>query len=65
MRELHNLTNYVKITTMSMNVLCSDESIAENEKMFNSKEFYITPDGDITFTSAQGVNELVLAHMTA
>ena len=55
----------MKITTMSMNVVYTEESIAELEKMFNSKEFYLTPDGTITFTSSIGVNELVLAHMTA
>ena len=64
-RELHSVTNYVKISTMSMNVLYTEESIEEINKMFDSKEFYITPDGEITFTSAQGVNELVIAHMTA
>ena len=63
--KLERLTADFDGDTMSMNVLYTEESIKEIENMFNSKEFYITPDGEIAFTMSQGVTELVIAHMTA
>lgn len=63
--RLERLTADFDGDTMSMNVLYTEESIKEIEKMLNSKEYYITPDGEITFTMSVAVNELVVAHMSA
>lgn len=50
--------------TVGFNVLYTDESIDEIKKMLASKEMYITPDGDITYSANNDVLDLTLAHMT-
>lgn len=50
--------------TCSLNVLFTQESINELNKYLNSKEAYVTPTGDITYSSATDVVELVMAEIT-
>lgn len=50
--------------TVGFNVLYTEESIDEIKKMLASKEMYVTPDGDITYSANNDVIDLTLAHMT-
>jgi len=63
--HLETLTADFDGDTMSANTMHTDESIAEIEKMLNDRKYYVSPEGEIIFTSSVGVNELVIAHMTA
>jgi len=54
----------LKITTVSVNILYTEESVDEINKLLNSKEYYITPEGEIAYSVKNDVLELVLAHMT-
>jgi hypothetical protein len=48
----------------SLNILYTDESIKEIEKILNSKTYYVTPDGNITYSFKTEPLEYVLGHMT-
>jgi hypothetical protein len=50
---------------VSLNVLYTEESIAEINKLLNSKEFYITPTGEITFSIKTDTLELVMLHLSS
>lgn len=50
---------------VSLNVLYTEESIAEITKLLNSKEFYITPTGEITFSVKTDTLELVMLHLSS
>lgn len=45
-------------------ILFTRESISELNKIMDSVEFYITPDNQITYSSATGPLDYVLAHMS-
>jgi len=51
--------------TGSLNIITSKEGVEEINKMLDSKEFYITPEGDITYSANSDTINLILAHMTA
>jgi len=49
---------------MSSNGLLTAESIAEVKRILNTKEYYITPDGEATYTIATDTLEYVMAHLS-
>lgn len=48
----------------SLSVVYTDESIAEIDKLLNSKEFYISPDGKLLYSAETDTIKLVLKHLT-
>lgn len=50
--------------TGSLNILYTEESIKEIDKILSSKTFYLTPNGDITYSFKTEPLEYVLGHMT-
>jgi len=48
----------------SLNTFESDDSNTEVAKLMNSKEYYLAPDGSLTFSSKTDVIDLVLKHLT-
>jgi len=50
--------------TVGLNILYTDESISEINKLLDKKEFYLTPDGKIQHSSDSDTISLVLKHMT-
>lgn len=50
--------------TISLTTLTTEESIKEINDMLDSKEFYITPSGELAFSVKNPVLDLVLAHMS-
>ena len=50
--------------TVSLNILYTEESLNELNKMLNDKKFYITTEGKITYSAGTTVTNLVLKHLT-
>ncbi len=50
--------------TVSLNVLYSDEAIAEVKKFLNSRDFYLNTDGTLAFSCATDTVKEVLQYMT-
>ena len=50
---------------MSFNVLYTDESIKEIDRVLNSKEFYIKTDGNLMYKAGNDIINLVMSHLTA
>jgi hypothetical protein len=48
----------------SLNILYTDESIKEIDRTFTEKEYYITPEGHITYSAKTAPLEFILGHMT-
>ena len=48
----------------SLNILYTDESISEVKNMFDNKSYYLTPQGNITYSAKTEPLEYILGHMT-
>lgn len=49
---------------VSVNIGMTDDTIVEIDKLLLDKSYYLTPEGEITFSVANAVLSLVLAHAT-
>jgi len=52
------------LDTVSFIVLYTDDSVAEIEKILKSKEFYLTPDGKLTYSAESDTVNYVLQYLT-
>lgn len=50
--------------TVGFNVVYTEESISEIKKLLASKEMYLTPDGEMTYSANNDVLDLTLSHLT-
>lgn len=50
--------------TVSLNILYTDDSIKEINDMLDDKKFYITPDGDITYSIVSDTLKYVVGYMS-
>lgn len=48
----------------SLNIVHTDESIEEINQILNSKEYYLTPEGDITYSNKTEPLDYILGHMS-